>query len=77
MVDQQGTTSRWSKEQLEVLAKMGIDAQTADNVVEDLSGTRKQRRLQKGICICGHGANRHKLSAKSIFDTAIAISSAE
>ena len=65
MVDNnQETTSRWSKEQLEVLAKMGIDAQSADNIVEDLPGTRKQRRLQKGICICGHGANRHKRNAQ-------------
>lgn len=60
----QTTTTKWSEEQLKVLAQMGITPDRADNIVEDLSGTRKQRRLSKGICICGHGANRHKRNSQ-------------
>lgn len=61
MADQTTTeTTKWSEQQIKVLASLGITPEGADDILEDLGMGRKERRLAKGVCMCGHSANRHK-----------------
>lgn len=53
-------TTKWSPEQVKQLASLGISPDEANNILEDLGRNRKDKRLAKGVCICGHSANRHK-----------------
>jgi hypothetical protein len=47
-----------------MLATLGITPEGADDILEDLGKNRKERRLAKGVCMCGHSHNRHKRTSQ-------------
>lgn len=65
MAENNQETTNWNEEQIKQLKSLGITPEEADTVLEEIGLNRKQRRLAKGICICGHSHNRHKRTAQN------------